>query len=508
MERPNFLIITTDEQRGDCYGFSRRRVLTPHIDRIAAEGTVFGNCITPNLVCQPARASILTGLLPLTHGVRDNGIDLPLAAGEAGFAGCLSRAGYRTHLVGKAHFSTQTLFEGKSERPECRRNSDRFGSAWNGPYMGFETVDMLCFGHDLIRILAPPFGLRYENWFHADGNARQKLNLHSRESPSKDRATLPFTSHLPVEWHPSSWIAERTIDYITQENDDRPFCLWASFPDPHYPFAAPAPWATLHPEDDVDLPAHWTLDLERRPWWHRAFIEGKNDSILEIQNYRLPLLRSVDQERFLRRMIANYYGMIALADHAIGRLVDALAAAGRLENTIVIVTSDHGDYLGDHGLLLKGPAAYEGLLRVGLACRGPGIARGQSLAAPVSTLDIMPTLMAFAGVGHEPIHGRSLRPLLAGKPEQRDYAYSEWDMATFDETPDWRLRTVRTERHKLTVELGSGAGELYDLQEDPDEMDNLFADPGYQMVRRRLEDAIAARPHDVLAEPLPKIGWA
>src|SRR6185437_745072 len=102
----------------------------------------------------------------------------------------------------------------------------------------------------------------------------------------------------------------------------------------------------------------------RRPWWHRAFVEGKNDSILEIQNYRLPLLRRPDQEHFLRQMIASYYGMIALADHAIGCMIEVLGAAGLLDNTVIIVTSDHGDYLGDHGLLLKGPAAYEGLLRV------------------------------------------------------------------------------------------------------------------------------------------------
>lgn len=507
MSRPNFLIITTDEQRGDCYGFAGRRVRTPHIDRLAREGAVFETCITPNLVCQPARASILTGLLPLTHGVRDNGVDLPFVMGDRGFAALLSRAGYRTHLTGKAHFSTQTLFEGKSDRPECRRN-DAFGAAWRGPYMGFETVEMLSFGHDLIRILKPPYGLHYESWFHADGLAEGRLALHRRESPSLDRATLPFASHLPVEWHPSSWIADRATRFMTDAGDNRPFCLWASFPDPHYPFAAPLPWSDLHGEDSVDLPAHWRLDLERRPWWHRAFVEGKNDSILEIQNYRLPLLQDAKQERFLRRMIANYYGMIALADHAIGRMIEALAAAGQLDNTIVIVTSDHGDYLGDHGLLLKGPAAYEGLLRVGLICRGPGIVRGLKSREPVSTLDITPTLLEMAGISAPDMHGRSLASLLAGRPETRDYAYSEWDMATFDGTPDWRLRTVRTQEHKLTLELNSGAGELYDLREDPDEMDNLFEDAGYRGLRRCLEDAIAARPDDALAERLSKIGWA
>lgn len=508
--RPNLLLITTDQHRGDGFGFEGRRVSTPHIDRLAREGTRFSACVTPNLVCQPARASILTGLLPLTHGVRDNGIDLPEPIGEAGFAGTLTKAGYQTHFVGKAHFSTQAPFQGVTGRPECRGSSHEYGAAWSGPYMGFATVELFVHGHTLFRLLKPPHGLHYEAWFHADGRGEEKLALYRALSPTRDRATLPFHSLLPPAWHTSTWVGDRTIGVLDRTPPDRPFCLWVSFPDPHYPFDAPVPWSRLHHPDEVDLPRHWTLDLERRPWWHRAFIEGRSDPILEIRNYALELLTDPRrQEGALRDMIANYYGMISLVDHNVGRILIRLDELGLSSNTLVVLTADHGDFLGDHGLVLKGPCAYEGLLRCGLVVRGPAVLPGRVVDEPVSTIDLAPTVLDYAATpAPGPTHGRSLRALLEGHPVPRDFAYQEWDMATFDGSPDLRLRTVRTKRHKLTIELGSGEGELYDLGDDPDEMVNRFHDAGGLRVRRELEAMIAARPADVLEPLLERIGYA
>jgi len=504
----NLLLITTDQQRGDCFG-GERRVRTPNLDRLAARGTRFAACITPNLVCQPARASILTGLLPLTHGVRDNGIDLPEAMGERGFAQQLAAAGWATRFVGKAHFSTQSLFDqvsgGESGRPENKKSSRHFGPSWRGPYMGFQEVELLCFGHSLFRLLEPPYGLHYEHWFFADGRGPEKLALYRRGSPTQDRATLPFHSHLPVEFHTSSWVADRTIAAIRERPRDRPFCLWASFPDPHYPFDCPEPWASLHPEESVDLPRHRRLDLERRPWWHRAFVERRSDSSLEVGNYGFCFLAGhAGEEALLRAMTANTYGMIALADRGIGRILAALDAEGLAHDTLVLVTSDHGDFLGDHGLLLKGPCAYEGLLRVGLIAAGPGVAAGQVVREPVSTLDIAPTVLERAGLS-VPLHGRSLNALLAGRPEARAAALMEWDMAFLDRDEELRLRTVRTDRWVLTLELNSGAGELYDLQEDPEQMDNIFA--GRPAVVRELTEVLWQRPRDE-SPPLPRVGLA
>ena len=140
--RPNILFITSDQHRGDAFGFEGSQVRTPHLDLLARQGTRFATCITPNVVCQPARASILTGLLPLTHGVHDNGIDLDEAMADRGFAATLSRAGYHTHFIGKAHFSTYHTHEPTS-RPENIAGSARYDDSWSGPYMGFDAVELM-----------------------------------------------------------------------------------------------------------------------------------------------------------------------------------------------------------------------------------------------------------------------------------------------------------------------------------------------------------------------------
>jgi len=155
--KPNILFITSDQQRGDCYGFEGRKVRTPHLDAMARDGTRFAACITPNLVCQPSRASILTGLLPYTHGVSDNGIDLDPTIGAAGFAGAFAKAGYRTGYIGKAHFATSHTFAATGS-PECR-NTDQ-DPGWTGPYMGFQHVELMVEGHNHWPPMKPPRGQR------------------------------------------------------------------------------------------------------------------------------------------------------------------------------------------------------------------------------------------------------------------------------------------------------------------------------------------------------------
>jgi arylsulfatase A-like enzyme len=130
-KRPNIILITSDQQRADCNGFENPLLKTPHLDRLARDGTRFKACMTPNLVCQPSRASILTGLLPLTHGVWDNGVDLDPRVGEQGFGGTLARSGYRTAFIGKAHFATRPPLPppGRLSATRVRRNTARTGSA-------------------------------------------------------------------------------------------------------------------------------------------------------------------------------------------------------------------------------------------------------------------------------------------------------------------------------------------------------------------------------------------
>ena len=499
----NILFITSDQQRGDCYGFEGRRVKTPHLDRMAREGTRFSACITPNLVCQPSRASILTGLLPYTHGVSDNGIDLDPQTGAAGFGGAFAAAGYRSAYIGKAHFATSHTFAATGT-PECRITEQ--DPDWTGPYMGFEQVELVVEGHNHWPPMKPPHGQHYERWYHRNGRGDELTRLYNTHLPPETGALQTWHSALPVAFHNSTWIGDRAIDFL-KNNFAKPFCLWASFPDPHHPFDAPEPWSRLHHPDEVDLPAERALDLERRPWWHKASLTGKPQIEDRLRRFREEYSRiPVQSDAQLRQLIANYYGMISLIDHNVGRILVHLESLNLQEKTIVVYSTDHGDWLGDHGLVLKGPMAYEGLLRVGLLFQGRGVPKGKIVQDPVSTVDLPATFADYAGVEFDGKHSRSLRKLIEGR-ETRDFAYSEWDLRASRSGVDLDLRTVRTRRHKLTLELRSGAGELYDLHDDPHEMHNRFNDDGFKKAQRELSDMVRSRPNDAIPRQ-PQVGMA
>ena len=504
--RPNIVLITSDQHRGDAFGFENPVIRTPHLDQLAREGTRLAACITPNVVCQPARASLLTGQLPLTHGVRDNGIDLPTAAGEAGVAGALARTGYRTGFVGKAHFSTSHTFA-PTGTPECRSSMAGYPETWFGPYMGFDHVELVVEGHNQWLPMRPPSGQHYERWYYADGRGDEKNRLYASHALPGTGAVQTWHSALPVCWHNSTWIGNESVRFIERHRNE-PFFLWASFPDPHHPFDAPLPWSRLHDPSEVALPVHRTADFERRPWWHGRSMQSNQDPRYE--RIRGGFLRYPPQtDAQLREIFANYYGMIALVDHSVGRILatlDELALAG---DTYVVFTSDHGEWLGDHGLLFKGPMHYEGLLRVALVVRGPGVAGERIERSPVSLIDLAPTIEAWAGARPLAKHdGRSLAALLAGSGERREYAYNEWDLGPARCGVPLRLRTVRTERYKLTLELDSRAGELYDLMNDPTEMDNRFADAGFRGIVREMTAMIDARPTEGLAPRYEPSGMA
>ncbi len=507
-QRPNILLITSDQQRADCNGFENRHIRTPHIDQLAREGTRFAACITPNLVCQPARASILTGLLPLTHGVWDNGVDLDPGVGGRGFAGTLARAGYQTALIGKAHFATKSTFA-PTGTPECNKSQAKYGPNWFGPYMGFQYVELTVLGH-LHRtrpLERPPVG-HYERWLTSRGESEEGLKLWAQSTRPEIGAAQTWHSALPVAWHSSTWVGDRAIRWLSECRKDQPFCAWVSFPDPHHPFDCPEPWCLMYDSKDVPLPRHRVKDLERRPWWHKASLESAPQlSDPAMLKFRAEGSRMPDQtDAQLAEMTANYYGMISLIDHNVGRILAALNDLGLAGNTLVIYTADHGDMLGSHGLYLKGPTPYEDLMRVTMVARGPGVAKGKVVAEPVSTLDLASTFYDRAGAPQPlDLQGRSLTKLLAGDSDTREVAYSEWHVHPSRCGVWLKLRTVRTKTYKCTFELDSGAGELYDLVNDPEEMNNLFDDPSYAKVRKELEDMMRARPGKVredLAEPI------
>jgi len=507
-KRPNIILITSDQQRADCNGFENPEVRTPHLDQLARDGTRFSACMTPNLVCQPSRASILTGMLPLTHGVWDNGVDLEPRIGENGFAGTLARNGYHSAFIGKAHFATKATFA-PTGTPECNKSQAKYGPDWYGPYMGFEHVELSVFGHmHRTRPLErPPMG-HYERWFLSRGKDEEAVKLWAASTRPELGTAQTWHSALPVAWHNSSWIGDRAIDYLSHHDQSKPLAMWVSFPDPHHPFDCPEPWSLMYDPKSLTLPKHRTPDLDRRPWWHKASLEStpqlKDPEMLKFRAAGSRVPPQTDAQ--LADMTANYYGMVSLIDHNVGRILAALDNLGLTEDTLVFYSTDHGDMLGNHGLYLKGPTPYEDLMRVTMIARGPGIAAGKVVSEPVGTLDMAATFYDYAGIAapHD-MQSRSLSKLLAGKSETRDAAYSEWYVHPSRCGVALQLRTVRTKTHKCTFELGSGAGELYDLHNDPGEMDNLFNDPGRAKIQKELHDMMRARPgkiRDDLAEPI------
>ena len=504
MKRPNILLITSDQQRADCMGSMGRKIKTPHLDALARRGVHFTGCITPTVVCQPARASILTGQLCRTHGVHDNGIDLDPGIGEKGFAGVLAANGYQSAFFGKAHFATYHTFA-PTGTPECLRSSADYDDDWYGPYMGFEHLELVLVGHNWFPPEKPPAGQHYERFFHAQGQGDERLRLYRENAGDTKGAAQTWHSRLPVAWHNSTWTADRALEWLAHARDrSRPFCAWISFPDPHHPFDCPEPWSRLHPPAEVDLPLHRERDFEKRPWWHKAAVtndpKGDDKNVDIRKNYSRIEPQSDEQ---LREIIANTYGQISLIDHQVGRINDYLDRSGLGENTIVVYTSDHGDWLGDHGLILKGPMHYEGLLKVPLLIGGPGIPAGACVPDPVSTLDLGATFFDYANAkAMLEQHGRSLRPVIEGR-ERRSHALNEWGLGANRVGVALELRTVHEGDCKLTLELNSGAGELYDLIHDPHENDNLFDKPSAAAIRTRLISKIEERPDDAIPLQTP-----
>ena len=181
-KRPNILFITTDQQRADCIGYENPQLKTPHLDALALSGTRFSNCITPSVVCQPARAAILTGRLPLSNGVWDNGVDLEPAVGALGMAAVLAAGGYSTAFFGKAHFSTKNTFA-PTGTPECRQSAPGYPDNWYGPYMGFDHVELAALGKfhpKRLQKSAAPIH-RFEHWLLSHSDALELWQKSSRE---------------------------------------------------------------------------------------------------------------------------------------------------------------------------------------------------------------------------------------------------------------------------------------------------------------------------------------
>jgi arylsulfatase A-like enzyme len=255
----------------------------------------------------------------------------------------------------------------------------------------------------------------------------------------------------------------------------------------------PAPWSDRYSAADTlqVLPEVHANEFDTKPGLHRVLSEGLGNRDLTWAN---PGGAKYSREE-LATMTAGYYGMVAQLDHAVGRIVSVLDERGLSDDTLVIVTSDHGEFLGEHQLIFKGPFGYDSLLRVPLVMRGPGVAPGAVRTDPVGTIDLAPTMLAAAGI--------DVPKWMEGRPlndEVREHVLTENDFNIVASIP---MRTITTERYKLHTYLEAPMGELYDLADDPGEIVNRYDDPAYASIRSDLEALLSdVMNHDVRREPV------
>ncbi|MTI03378.1 sulfatase [Roseibium sp. RKSG952] len=488
----NIILIMTDQQRADSLGCTGNPVVnTPNIDALAACGAVFRQHFTPHQICSPSRSTLFSGLYARNHGLTRNGValpgDLPLITHD------LKEASYRTHGVGKFHF--QPILAGLEH---AMPDSNAFwklpeSDGWNGPFYGFDTVDIL-----IGESVSATEGGHYAQWLNetAPDAAALYLPENALEPQAGDMDEV-WKSAIPSELHYNTWITDRARDFVRDQDKEQPFFLFVSYPDPHHPFAPPAPWCDMYDPNDVPAPALRPDELSDMPSY---ILDGDREetgkSYVEfLRNPGPPREQGFMQttQRFsetsLRQAIAHTYGMVSMIDNCIGRLMAQLETSGLAEDTLIIFTSDHGELLGDHGLIRKGPSPYRSLLHVPLIMAGPGIAPGERNTI-TSHLDLRATLQDYIGLRSQPTDGHSFQPLLSDRDAPaRSELFAEYHprtrMDTYNQTlmtGDWRI-TIYPENPEW--------GELFHLLNDPGEHINLFFEPKYSARKQNFIERMA-----------------
>lgn len=489
MAQPNILLITSDQQHYDTLGVTNPRISTPALDRLAREGMRFDRAYCNNPVCSPSRSTLITGLYPSSHHCWTIGVKLPEDVPTVGDV--FQAHGYDTTLIGKAHFQPLASQPG-SESIECQpilRDLD-FWRGFHGPWYGFSHVETArMHAHE------SHVGQHYAIWLEEQGLTNWKDYFQQYPRVKDDKYAGPQYTHdmmawdLPEHLHHSHWIAERTLARIERSVlEDRPFYLWSSFFDPHPPYVVPEPWASMYNPEDMTPGTFVEGEMDGMPPHHRKTQEENPDYSMydEEGGQGLHGFQShLHTEERLRRSIACYYGMISLMDQAIGRILGGLDRLGIADNTLVVFTTDHGHFIGQHGLIAKGAFHYEDMLRIPMLARYPGhIPADATSSALQGLIDYPSTFLSAAGIQPPGLmQGVNQLDVWRGKAESaRDHVLVE----NRHNPTTVHLRTFVDSRYKLTVYRDAEYGELFDLQEDPDELSNKWDDPAYRTVKADL----------------------
>ena len=441
LERPNILWYCTDQQRFDTIAaLGNPHVVTPAIDALVEEGTAFTKAYCQSPICTPSRTSFMTGMYPSrAHNTRNGNGTYPNHPPL--ISKLIAEAGYDCGMVGKFHLQSS----GKRTEP---RLDDGY-SYWKFSHAPRDDWEE---GHD------------YAEWVRSRGGDLDAM----RESEER----------VPPEYHQTTWATERGIEFIEQEREG-PWMLTINVYDPHPPFVPPKVYADRFDPEKMPGPHFRESDLAQQALLADADFQDEP---------RTP------EEHGAARMQADYYAMIAQIDDQFARLLAYLEERGLRENTVILFMSDHGETLGDHGLVYKGCRFYEGLVRVPLLFSWPGrFQAGLRSEALVELIDMSATLLEIAGAESPPgMQGRSLLPILRGEVEagrHREFVRCEYldALDSFFTGGTGAFATMyRDERYKLCVYHGLGVGELYDLEKDPWEFENLWDDPEHRELRGEL----------------------
>ncbi len=453
-QKPNILFLFTDQQRHDslgCYGSAVAQ--TPNWDRLAEQGVVFENCYAQNPLCCPSRYSLLTGRYPHAHRVRANWY--APREGERSFAHQVNRVGYHTAALGKMHLTPW---------------HDNFG--FDGRIIAEAKFHINCPDD-------------YDSFLRRHGYSRAEL--YDFSDPNYVAQCTAVKSRVPQEYHIDTFVGRSACEYLKHVSTTEPFCVFSSFLSPHNPYDPPEPY------DQLFLEAEFP---ERNMTEHE--VTRKPPEAYEYINSRLKWPFKTDQITEAQRRLtwAYYYSTNTLIDDWIGQIVATLKQQGLYEDTIIIYASDHGDLLGDHGLVYK-QCFYEQSVKVPFLVHAPKYFAPHRVSDPVELMDVYSTICELAQASEAPgAQSKSLVPLLQNTA---DYQHRE---AVFSE--NYFGRMIRCKDWKMVYYPGKSYGELYNLADDPQEQHNLWQSMQDAPVMRELKDMLlewAFASEDIL--PLP-----
>ncbi|AJY46193.1 sulfatase family protein [Martelella endophytica] len=490
MKSPNIVLITTDQQHFNALGVKDPKLKTPNLDRLCGEGTRFERAYCPSPVCTPSRASIITGQYPSHHGAWTIGVKLPEDVPTLGAH--LMAAGYSTALVGKAHFQPLSTADG-SQSLECQpvlRDLD-FWRGFNRVWYGFEHLELARNHADESHV-----GQHYAIWMEEKGlpDWRDYFQPLPGDAAAKAPKVGPKGGYtraerhwkLPADLHYTTWTGERSAAYLkAHAGDEKPFFLWASFHDPHPPYTVSEPWASMYDPDAMDVDQVTPGEHDRNPP-HFAMTQQENP---DFSAWHLPYqahgceshVYPVDE---LKKDKATYFGMMSFLDAEIGRILDTLDELGLTENTLLVFTTDHGHFLGQHGLVAKGPFHYEDMLRIPMIVRMPGKVPAGVVSEDIQSLvDLAPTFLDAAGLAVPgEMQGVSQWDNWQGGEAARDFAICE----NRHNPVMPHAETYIEKDAKVTVYRQGDFGELFDLVNDPGEINNLWNEPEAATLKTRM----------------------